>query len=101
MRQLLRCYSRSKSSHELLPEVREEGRFFFFLLGKGGYSREIPLCGCFYIVTSKKMIAVEAIELYKSRDASEKRFRCAKSYLVILGLSWQDSYNIRTKIRFG
>ena len=43
--------------------------------------RERDLCGYFVIVTSKKMSAREALELYKSRDASEKLFSGDKSYL--------------------
>lgn len=43
--------------------------------------REISLCGYFVIITSSKMTAKEAINLYKSRDASEKLFRADKSYL--------------------
>ena len=35
---------------------------------------EIDLCGYFVIVTSKQMTAEEALELYKSRDVSEKLF---------------------------
>ncbi len=35
----------------------------------------------FSIVTSERMTAKEAIDLYKSRDASEKLFRGDKSYL--------------------
>lgn len=42
---------------------------------------ELNHCGYFVIVTSEKMSAKEAIELYKSRDASEKLFRGDKSYL--------------------
>ena len=42
---------------------------------------ELSLCGYFVIVTSEKMTAKEAVELYKSRDASEKLFRGDKSYL--------------------
>ena len=42
---------------------------------------ELSLCGYFVIVTSHKMTAKEAIELYKSRDSSEKLFRGDKSYL--------------------
>ena len=42
---------------------------------------EISLCGYFCIVTSEKMTAREAINLYKSRDESEKLFRGDKSYL--------------------
>ena len=44
-------------------------------------SREIKLCGYFCIITSSKMSASEALDLYKSRDASEKLFRGDKSYL--------------------
>ncbi len=43
--------------------------------------REIDLCGYFVIITSEKMTAEEALDLYKSRDASEKLFRGDKSYL--------------------
>ena len=42
---------------------------------------EIRLCGYFCIITSKKMSAKEALELYKSRDESEKLFKGDKSYL--------------------
>lgn len=42
---------------------------------------ELELCGYFAIITSEKMKADEAIELYKSRDVSEKVFRSDKSYL--------------------
>ena len=42
---------------------------------------ELSLCGYFCIITSEKMTAKEAINLYKSRDASEKLFRGDKSYL--------------------
>lgn len=43
--------------------------------------RALQLCGYFCIVTSDKMTAAEAIDLYYSRDASEKLFRGDKSYL--------------------
>lgn len=41
--------------------------------------RELDLAGYFCIITSEKMSAKEAIELYKSRDTSEKLFRGDKS----------------------
>ena len=44
-------------------------------------SREIKLCGYFSIITSREMTAEAALELYKSRDGSEKLFRGDKSYL--------------------
>ena len=43
--------------------------------------RALRLCGYFCIVTSDKMTAAEALDLYYSRDASEKLFRGDKSYL--------------------
>lgn len=42
---------------------------------------EIHLCGYFCIITSKNMGAKDALELYKSRDESEKLFKGDKSYL--------------------
>ena len=42
---------------------------------------DISLCGYFTLISSKKMTAEEALELYKSRDGSEKLFRGDKSYL--------------------
>ena len=55
--------------------------FLFAREKKDVIEREIDLCGYFCIVTSQKMTAKEALELYKSRDASEKLFRGDKSYL--------------------
>lgn len=42
---------------------------------------ELKLCGYFCIITSEEMSAKEALELYKSRDASEKLFRADKTFL--------------------
>ena len=39
------------------------------------------MCGYFAIISSEKMDFKKAIDLYKSRDASEKVFRADKSYL--------------------
>ena len=43
--------------------------------------QELELCGYFCIITSAEMTAKEALELYRSRDASEKLFRTDKSFL--------------------
>lgn len=60
----------------------EEQKTFLFPVEKARVvENEIELCGYFCIITSEKMTAKEAIELYKSRDASEKLFRGDKSYL--------------------
>jgi len=59
---------------------------------------EISLCGYFVIVTSKKMSAKEALELYKSRDSSEKLFRGDKSYLGNKSLRVQSDEAASAKI---
>lgn len=43
--------------------------------------RELKLCGYFAIVTSKDMSAEDALNLYKSRDTSEKLFCSDKTFL--------------------
>ncbi|MBO6239552.1 MAG: transposase [Butyrivibrio sp.] len=42
---------------------------------------ELEMCGYFAIISSEEIGFKKAIELYKSRDASEKLFRADKSYL--------------------
>ena len=59
---------------------------------------ELNHCGYFVIVTSEKMSAKEAIELYKSRDASEKLFRGDKSYLGDKSLRVYSEESASTKI---
>lgn len=60
----------------------EEKKTFLFPMEKASIiENEIDLCGYFCIITSEKMTAKEALNLYKSRDASEKLFRGDKSYL--------------------
>ena len=62
--------------------IHEEDGVFLFAKEKAEViERERDLCGYFVIVTSKKMSAKEALDLYKSRDASEKLFSGDKSYL--------------------
>lgn len=60
--------------------------------------REISLCGYFVIITSKKMTAKQALELYKSRDASEKLFKGDKSYLGNRSLRVQSEEALEAKI---
>jgi transposase len=66
---------------ELYYDEEEKRRFMFSIEKAPVIEKEIDLCGYFVIVTSEKMTAKEAIELYKSRDVSEKLFRADKSYL--------------------
>ena len=60
--------------------------------------RELDLAGYFCIITSEKMSAKEAIELYKSRDASEKLFRGDKSYLGNKSIRVYSEESARAKI---
>ncbi len=60
--------------------------------------RELDLAGYFCIVTSEKMSAKEAIELYKSRDVSEKLFRGDKSYLGNKSIRVHSEESARAKI---
>ena len=59
---------------------------------------ELDLAGYFCIVTSEKMSAKEAIELYKSRDVSEKLFRGDKSYLGNKSIRVYSEESARAKI---
>lgn len=60
--------------------------------------REIGLCGYFIIITSERMSAEEALELYKSRDGSEKLFRGDKSYMGNKSLRVHGTESIDNKI---
>lgn len=61
-------------------------------------NREIELCGYFIIITSEKMNAEEALDLYKSRDASEKLFREDKAYLDNRSMRVSSEAALRSKI---
>lgn len=59
---------------------------------------EIHLCGYFCIITSKNMNAKDALELYKSRDESEKLFKGDKSYLGNKAIRVQSNEAAEAKI---
>lgn len=61
-------------------------------------NEELKLCGYFVLVTSAKMNAEEALDLYKSRDASEKLFRGMKSYLGARSERVYSNESIDTKL---
>lgn len=69
------------SAYYDLEIYEQDGTFLFAREKKEAIVEEKRLCGYFVIVTSEKMTAKEALELYKSRDVSEKLFRGDKSYL--------------------
>ena len=55
-------------------------KFVFFEEKMPVIELELKLCGYFVIVTSEKMTAKEALEIYKGRDASEKLFLSDEHY---------------------
>ena len=61
-------------------------------------SDEMCMCGYFCIITSKMMSAKDALELYKSRDTSEKLFSAEKSFLGNRGLRVQSDESAETKL---
>lgn len=61
-------------------------------------NEEIRLCGYFVIITSEEMTSAQALELYKSRDVSEKLFRGDKSYLGNKSFRVHTSESVHAKI---
>ena len=61
-------------------------------------NEEIRMCGYFVIITSEKMTAQEALDLYKGRDASEKLFRGDKSYLGNQSMRVYSNESMEAKI---
>ena len=76
----------------------KDGVFLFARERKEMIEKEISLCGYFVIVTSEKMTSKKALELYKSRDTSEKLFRGDKSYLGNKSLRVQTDEAAAAKI---
>ena len=60
--------------------------------------QELSLCGYFSIVTSEKMSAREAMDLYRSRDVSEKLFRSDKTFLGNRSLRIHSQQSAEAKI---
>ena len=56
-------------------------KFVYFEEKMSVIELELNLCGYFVIITSEKMNAKQALEIYKGRDASEKLFLSDKSFL--------------------
>ena len=64
-------------------------------------NEELRLCGYFCIISSEEMTAKEALELYKSRDASEKLFRADKSFLGNKSMRVQSDEALGGKLLIG
>ena len=80
------------------PEYSKEGYFLMAREKRDVIERELRLCGYFVIITSQKMTAGEAIDLYRSRDASEKLFRGDKSYLGNKSIRVYSDESVSAKI---
>ncbi len=76
----------------------EEKTFMFARERQDVIDSEIKLCGYFIIITSEKMSAEEALDLYKSRDGSEKLFRGDKSYLGNKSFRVHGNESVNNKI---
>ena len=80
------------------PEYSKDGYFLMAREKREVIERELRLCGYFVIITSQKMTAGEAIDLYRSRDASEKLFRGDKSYLGNKSIRVYSDKSVSAKI---
>ncbi len=69
----------------------KNGKLELFTLNEDAVNAQIRRAGHFVIVTSAKMTAKEAYELYKMRDASEKVFSTDKTFLDSLSLREQST----------
>ena len=68
-------------SLEYYHEGKEDQCFVCGIEKASVIEEELKMCGYFCIITSAEMTAKEALDLYKSRDASEKLFKADKSFL--------------------
>ena len=59
---------------------------------------ELNSCGYFFIVSSEKMNATEAYELYKNRDVNEKLFRSDKTFLGSRSMRIQSNNALEAKL---
>ena len=86
----------------ILHYNEETGQFLFAEEKVTDIEKEIEMCGYFCLISSEKMSAKVALNLYKSRDASEKLFRGDKSYLgdKSLRIYGDDAANAKIFIEF-
>lgn len=68
-------------SLEYYHEGQEDQCFVCAIEKSSVIEEELKMCGYFCIITSENMKAKEALELYKSRDVSEKLFKADKTFL--------------------
>ena len=73
-------------------------KFIYFEEKMSIIELELKLCGYFVIVTSERMTAKEALELYKGRDVSEKLFLSDKTFLGNSALRVSSDESATSKI---
>lgn len=76
----------------------EDGKLMTYREKKQIVEKELNYCGYFCIVTSEKMTAKQALEIYKSRDENEKLFRADKSFLGNRSMRVYSDKSTETKI---
>ena len=108
IRQMKRYLEEKCNSKIVFPKSME--KYFYLHYDKDGETflfpeekadvieEELLLSGYFVIITSEKMSAEDAINLYKSRDVSEKLFRGDKSYLGNNSLRVHSTESAKAKI---
>jgi hypothetical protein len=79
-------------------EGQDDEKFMYAREKYDVINEEIKLSGYFVIITSEKMTAAQALDLYKGRDASEKLFRGDKSYLGNKSFRVHSKESMRAKI---
>jgi transposase len=79
-------------------EGQDDEKFMYAREKYDVIDEEIRLSGYFVIITSEKMTAAQALDLYKGRDASEKLFRGDKSYLGNKSFRVHSKESMRAKI---
>ena len=88
-------------SPEYYHEGKEDQCFIGAFEKTDVINEELRLCGYFCIISSEEMTAKEALELYKSRDASEKLFRADKSFLGNKSMRVQSDEALGGKLLIG
>lgn len=77
----IRQFGPGFEKYYILHYNEKTGQFQFAEEKISVIEEELSLSGYFCLISSERMTAKEAINLYKSRDSSEKLFRGDKSYL--------------------
>ena len=95
---VLRITLRADDSLEYDHEGKDDQCFVCGIEKASVIEEEWKMCGYFCVITSAEMSAKEALDLYKSRDASEKLFKADKSFLGNRSLRGYTGESLEGKI---